>query len=637
MTFRSWGRLALALGMTLGVTGCSAVPAPSLTQQPTGTAHVTPTERPSSAEPAATVSPGPSAESSPTDQLPEDTFVPEPGEEEITDAMLNPPPEPLPEPQIESVDEIVEAIFDGGDAAQAVVSMLRALGIGVYNVDGTPIRRGTEASDADLYLFEPEVRGLIAMLEAQADGETWMSFRDFHADLQEFGLQATPAELLQVYLDTYAERPDTPMTRFVQAQAFLDVEAQIPPLGVWLLFVDGMIPPHAASAQIALAGRGLTAQGGNPNIGQAFQELQQLINSPHTQRQVNSARARAVLAGAALRLEASRELVHKGHGGPGDSVTFSATVNSFVFNSGFGGVPIGPCAGGSLAGIDVYWYHGGLEAHGTTSVPNGLGTTVTNAGGRTSMTFETSSEAPDGVWRSGVQTTAIGGVKAIVDQVSVARALCPGVPVGRGGVVGTNPLHIRIRYHVPRAILVTLTNSFDMLFKGGSQLGGDADLQGDDVYVGRLVEEPDGTWHGYFLGRASGAGTGVFWAADRTCTNDYAALQVLEVFGEAQPSRLPSDPPLSTNGDFLLTFYPAAPPVAQVGTTLCRAARRPGSRYDWAPFNSTFVWSGIGLGIVLPDDPGGDRQYLEASESSTVVYEGLTGWTVNVRYLRPPP
>ena len=120
-----------------------------------------------------------------------------------------------------------------------------------------------------------------------------------------------------------------------------------------------------------------------------------------------------------------------------------------------------------------------------------------------------------------------------------------------------------------------------------------------------------------------------------------AGFQILEVFGEKTPSRLPSDPPLVFNGDFLLEFFPAAPPVAQVGTNLCSAALRPGARHKWAPFNSSFVWSGIGLGIKLPPDPGGTAQpppaqYLEVSDISNVEYLGLTGWTVDIKYLRPP-
>jgi hypothetical protein len=318
-------------------------------------------------------------------------------------------------------------------------------------------------------------------------------------------------------------------------------------------------------------------------------------------------------------------------------VKFTATVNSFVGNSGFGGPPTTPCAGGSLGGIPVTWLHPQLDEHGTTTVQSGFGNTVTDATGRTTMTFVADPEE-DRAWERGPQVTALGHVGVIIEQADVARALCPGIPTGRGTTVSnlTNPLILRIRYHVPRAILVILTNPFDILFKGGSQVGGDADLEGEDFYVGRLEERPDGIWHGFFLGRTSGGGTGVFWAADRTCASSYAAYQVLEVFGESGPARLPSDPILTSNGNFRLDFYAEAPVVAQVGTRLCSAALRPGGRYPWAPFNSPFVWSGIGLGINLPPDPGGTSQYLEVPENSTVEYKGLTGWIVDIRYLKPP-
>ena len=83
----------------------------------------------------------------------------------------------------------------------------------------------------------------------------------FHDGLLDFGLEASTEELLEAYIDAYAAAPDTAIARFVQgAQVFLDVEAPIPPLGVWLLFVDGMLPPNGSRAAMAsIAGGGVAA------------------------------------------------------------------------------------------------------------------------------------------------------------------------------------------------------------------------------------------------------------------------------------------------------------------------------------------------------------------------------------------
>lgn len=561
-----------------------------------------------------------------------------PAEVEITDALLNPPPEPLPEPVLDTTDEIVEALFAPSDEAQTIVSMLQALGIGLYRDDGSAIRRGTEASEADLFLFESEARGLVNMLRAQSDGATWITFRDFHAELVELGLEATPEQLLQLYVETYAEHPDTPMTRFVQAQAFLDLEAQIPPLGVWLLFIDGMVPPHAATGQVASAGGGpLIALQSGPNIGQLTQQLQQRFNSPQVQRNINAARARAAISSAAIRVSATTTRVHKGHGGAGDSASVTVEVNAFQYSSPFGGRPMQPCSGGSLAGIGVRWSYTGLEEHTSPDVSNGASTS-TDGSGRTTMRFTTKSEENQ-AWLRGVGTVDLASIEPVVNDADVARALCPGLlPANmRGSAIrgwGGGTVNVEIAYHVPRAILVNLTNTYDVTFEAGSQLGGNASMAGVDTFIGRMSERADGTWKGYLVGHTSGSGTGLFRGAG-DCPSSWGAFQVLEVFGESRPGRLPSDAALTSNGNFVFDFYPAAPYVVQAGTRSCPAASHPGSRYAWAPFFSSYVWSGIGLGIELPADPGGVVAYRERSDVSSVILTPATGWTVDMTYCSP--
>lgn len=82
---------------------------------------------------------------------------------------------------------------------------------------------------------------------------------------------------------------------------------------------------------------------------------------------------------------------------------------------------------------------------------------------------------------------------------------------------------------------------------------------------------------------------------------------------------------------------------AAYGTTLCPAARRHGSRFDYVPFNDARVWNpDNGLAIVLPpkpSGPGGNRitttTYAEATGPTNVTISSF--WEVTIEYPEPPP
>ena len=132
--------------IALIVTGCGSQASPTdpagtaqpsqpteQTSQPTNHATGQPTTgATSTAEPSTTE---PSTSGPPGSQVPLPTLAPEA------------PPEPLPEPELESADEIVEAMALPDLAPQVIVSMLDQLGIGLYQTDGTPIRVGAETSN----------------------------------------------------------------------------------------------------------------------------------------------------------------------------------------------------------------------------------------------------------------------------------------------------------------------------------------------------------------------------------------------------------------------------------------------------------------------------------------------------------
>lgn len=161
------GLLSTACGSAQPTQAPASGQGPTTTARPDGSQAATGTT-----VPADTLSPAA------TDQ-PTTTIQPsasgEPGALVIPD--LNRPPD-LPAPELTSVDEVVQAMAEPGMEDQAVMSMLDLLGIGVYGDDGTVILAGSDQSDADFYLFEPQARGLINLLESQ-NQEPWINFTDF--------------------------------------------------------------------------------------------------------------------------------------------------------------------------------------------------------------------------------------------------------------------------------------------------------------------------------------------------------------------------------------------------------------------------------------------------------------------------
>lgn len=306
-------------------------------------------------------------------------------------------------------------MFVPGQEELVISSMLDQLGIGLYQADGTAIRVGTETSDADFYMFEDEAYGLVAMLRAYTD--QWMDFRDFHAALAEFGVEGTPEELIQAYADAYAEAPDLPMTKFVQAQAFLDVEAQIPPLGVWLLFLDGLVPPNGTSQALASLAGGVAALPGRNGI--AHGNVQRLRGGQAAAKA--TAEARLLAMSANLTVELQPASVHEGHGGPGAASIITAAVRHFANSSPFSGLLSLQACTGDLNGISVTWDYGQiLPDHGTPSVAAGANN-PTDIRGVSNMTYTPQAEAANG--RGHVMRNTVS-ISATAPKSDVIHRLC---------------------------------------------------------------------------------------------------------------------------------------------------------------------------------------------------------------------
>jgi hypothetical protein len=607
-------RVAALLAATALLWGCAAQPI--VTGQPTPSGPAVPSGAPPTGE-------QPSGAPLPTGLGPLD----DDGLPEIPPEALNPPVPPHPEPTLDVPFAIADAMATPGREEQAIVSMLRALNVGLYSDDGTPIRPGTETTGDDLVMTETEAHGLAEMLRLGNHGEGFISFRDFTAELADFGVDTTPDDLLTTYLDVYAQYPDSPMTIFVQNQAFLDVDADISPLGEWLLFVDGLVPPHGATQQAQARGTGRAlAQGSAPNIGQGWAAFQQRYHQPDVQRSINAARIRGAMDGAHVALAADLSDVHEGHGGTGTPTTFRATVSSYTAI----GLTNYPCEGGGMSGVPITWsFDGALTGHGSSSVGAGA-SSPTDGSGVAKLVFTPKKEEMED-WHRGQVVREVASVTATVSSSALGRAMCPGVPVLAARRLVQDGRRLVVRWHEPKVMDVTLENPYGVILD--ASVGGDANYAGEDSFIGRMYEKDDGTWQGMFVGLTQSEGSGVFWAHDPECVPEFGGLQVLEVFGEKRAGRLPGAPFGTNEGDMVLEFFPAAPGEALAGTLDCPSARWPGSRYDYLPFNDAAIYDpDVGLAIELPDEGTHLRVWIYplVSEITNIDFVRGTQWTVTI-------
>jgi hypothetical protein len=276
----------------------------------------------------------------------------------------------LPAPQLRSADEIAAAMSDSSRAEQVVVSMLALLGIGLYEPDGSPIRAGTETSDADFFVFEPAAHGLANMLRDRTDPDEQMSFRDFHAALVSIGYGGSADELATAYASSYAAHPDAPMSRLVGPLEPVDVEATLPSFELWLLLVDGFVRPSAAATAMAMSGDGIppvAAAIAGGGWGVARRSVQTALSRPTSERSALAAQLQAIVGAWRITVTASPVAVHEGHGGPGSPTVVTAHLSGPVepLTSPFTGATIVPPASGP-AGLPIGWTDvAGADKHGS--------------------------------------------------------------------------------------------------------------------------------------------------------------------------------------------------------------------------------------------------------------------------------
>lgn len=300
------------------------------------------------------------------------------------------------------------ALLTPGQSLQGAVSMARLLGIGIYRSDGSRITKGRESGERDVFLFEDEVRAL-AEMGIETDEGDFVTFRAFHASLAAMGLSLSAEELAQRYQAAYEANPDEPIVRLIQSVGGVDVDAEMTKLLAWLLFLDGFVPPHvgptaslttvsapAIAAEAGAAGKGWGVAA--PHIG----VIALLLIGDPADVPLVIFHLMMVARLAMLTVDTSEPLVHEGHGGTGQPVTFRSRLDMpfLVWSSPtFTGnylVPTNP----SFYGLPVEWaLEDTLLRHGTTT-PAGPGidttTTTTDDVGITTLTFTPREEEANG-------------------------------------------------------------------------------------------------------------------------------------------------------------------------------------------------------------------------------------------------
>ncbi|HUR16508.1 MAG TPA: hypothetical protein VMZ33_04440 [Candidatus Limnocylindrales bacterium] len=567
--------------------------------------------------PATTSGPGASPTTAPAASTDGPIVEPTPtGEATPAPPIATPEPQPLPKPELHTIDDITAVLYERAQAELAIVSILDLLDIGLYAADGSVVRSGSESSDADYFVYEDEARGLATLLRSYDVEDRWVSFADFHAALVDLGLQGTPEQLAAAYNSAYEEDFESPIVQLVLALGPIDPESDLHPLAQWLLFLDGFVPPHGDGHGAA----GGVASNHTPRWGVARDGVQALVPVPLEADPLVIAHLMSVVGSASINVQANPPKAHEGHGGPGSPTAITGTVTAIAstFISPFSERPLIPLAPTAGAGLPVTWHPDAtLNEHGTGPIPpHG----VTDPLGRASFDFTPRQEDANG---EGYLTSEVSLIQASVSGAQLVTQLY-GVP-SLGALVGREVRGLgtlEIEWHAAEAMRISLVNTYDVTLE---LIIGRATGDGTDSFNGILALQEDGSWRGVVDGTATGTYRGT--ALGEACTTSWSARQLVEVIGQASPHAL--------NGDFYFRFEPATPPTGSLGSGPCKSSLASYEGIDYAPYNDASITNAAqdqGLVIILPQKPGGTHDY-------PVKLEGVVdaNWHVEIEFLEPQP
>lgn len=536
---------------------------------------------------------------------------------------------------MEDAFAIGEALYDPARQAEAVVSLLGALGVGIYAADGTPIRPGAEADRDDLWLSDDEVRGLIAMGTEDAlalggeSGGVPMTVADLHASLApmlpadfsaddfagayDAAYREDPSELIAQVL---FNQPITPETSLTRTQA-------------WFLYVDGFVAPtglHAPRTAMAGTGSAVPARDALPAIGRVRMPTLSWMGSPWQASESGMVVAHLYLIGHTIpfAIRPVAPQVHEGHGGEGPPIALQAVQavgNWSPLVSPMTGQPLVLPRPGTLDGLTVTWDGiGALEAHGTVDLPP-TRMLETDAAGAATMTFTPRREPADG---RGEETTEVVSLRATVDVRELVLQHYD-IPVETFGLLtGTRTVTgpVVVSWH-DDGLKLDLTNEYQ-----GVQIilgSGFAEGTGKDEAHGFLARLDDGTYRGTLDAKVSGSFEGAAVGAD--CSDTFSGTQQVLAIGT----------PDALGQTLSVRFYPASGPSLSTGSCTT-AIPFPGGGPDlqpagsFLPFNDTRWTTQNGFEIDVP--PSGTLQYGIPSPAGL---RGSSTWDVVVERVDVDP
>ena len=324
------------------------------------------------------------------------------------------------EPQADHADPVqavAQALEDPQRAEGGVWQMLELLGIGVYTPSGEQVLAGSEQSEDDFWLYDFEV----PMLAAMAGGPA-APFDAYAEVVRRNGYEGTADQLRELYRTVYSAHPDHPLVRLLAATGVdFGTPPRLTPLQQWLLLLDTFVPPNGQAASrrggrfAAQASCGGTIAGGNLASfwGLAGSEINLVLSGYQAYLAIHG----AMLAQAAtVRLDASAIEIHEGHGGPGDTVTFSLAVEAdyvpdTTFDVGCGvlaDVTWKPLRGGLWNALVTWDVRGVLHERATVMGQDA----VTDPDGRARLQLQAVEEEAGG---KGTSVEEVGEVAAWVD------------------------------------------------------------------------------------------------------------------------------------------------------------------------------------------------------------------------------
>ena len=432
--------------------------------------------------------------------------------------------EELPAPSLTEPFAIGEALYDPARVADAVVSMLDLMGVGIDKADGTPLR-SSDKRGTTFRLTESEVRRLIAMGRADAavasrKDRPPYSFKDLHRAVSPLLPTLSIEGLAGAYSEAYEANPDALVPQILMGQP-IEPGTRLMRTQIWLLLVDGFVPPGTMNPAPALgsAGRRLPPLP-PPNPGWSKADWLDLVP-----------RLPLLAWWPALEIAPQSARAHEGHGGPGAPVTLSARI----------GIPLkqaAPSRGLSLLkpktqGLgdrQITWnahVAATLLAHGSAA-PALRSATATDATGTARIVYTPIAEVANG---RGSVSSDTAEILATIGQWDLVSARYDVPAELRGFLIGdvTTCGDIEVSWHAGASqtggsqgggsqsqgggsqaggsqaggsFNIKIANHYDIVLNMGPLGGGTR--KGEDGVEGTLDWQADGTYRGVVKGYAKG-------------------------------------------------------------------------------------------------------------------------------------